>query len=85
MSLNIFPFANLDIGQCFLYDSAPYMKIGAVSCKGTFTNYTVNAVGLTTGYMIKFEQDMQVQLIANQWENYIEHAEPFDDNNTTEY
>lgn len=84
MSSNIYPFANLVIGECFLYDSAPYMKIGAVSCRGTCTSYTVNAVGLTTGYMVKFEQDMQVQLIANQWENFIQHDEPFDDDNTTE-
>lgn len=84
MSAIIFPFANLDIGQCFLYDRVPYMKIGAVSCKGTYTNYTVNAVGLTTGYMVKFDNDMQVQLIANQWGEFIQHEEPFDDNNTTE-
>lgn len=76
MPLDIFPFANLDLGQCFLYDSAPYMKIGAVSCKGTFTNYTVNAVGLTTGYMVKFDQYTTVRLIKNKWDDYIEHEEP---------
>lgn len=84
MSNIIFPFANLEIGQCFLYDRAPYMKIGCISCKGTYTNYTVNAVGLTTGYMVKFDNDTLVELTANQWENFIQHEEPFDDNNTTE-
>ncbi len=77
--VDIFPFANLDIGQCFLYDSTPYMKIGSVSCKGTFTNYTVNAVGLCTGYMVKFDECEHVRIITNKYDNFIIHEESFDD------
>lgn len=63
----IFPFANLDIGECFMYDSAPYMKIGSVSCKGTFLDFHVNAVGLTTGYLVKFDDYNIVELTNNIW------------------
>ena len=74
MSLKIFPFANLELGQCFMYDCAPYMKIGALSCRGTYTNYTVNAVGLLSGYLVKFNNQDTVRLIDNQWKevNYEE-------------
>lgn len=69
MGLSIFPFANLDIGQCFMYDCAPYMKIGKKTCKGTYTEFEVNAVGLLNGSTVRFAQTDSVRVIDNKWKD----------------
>ena len=66
-----YPFFNLELGECFMYDMAPYMKIGKQNVKGNYCTMEVNAVSLTQGTCVHFQEETIVRLIDNDYK-YVE-------------
>lgn len=71
----IYPFANIEVGDTFLYSSAPYMKIGVRTVQGKFCNMQVNAVSLLNGQCILLANSNKVLLIENLWKGFEYHEE----------
>ena len=69
----VYPFANLEVGDVFLYGFAPFIKVGKIRGKGakyTEINYDANAVSLINGTCIMFNKSEKVFLIENPWKDY---------------
>lgn len=67
----VYPFANLEIGDVFLYNFTPYMKIGSLFGQSKFgITYEQNAVSLVRGNVVTFEKTQKVILIENPWKDY---------------
>lgn len=63
---NTFPFFNLEVGDCFLYDSCPYMKIGTVKVNGEYIfPIEKNAIGLSNGIAVSFSNNIIVTVVPN--------------------
>lgn len=73
MHKTIYPFANLDIGDTFLYNFAPFMKIGKHNARGKFCDMEVNAVSLLQGECIHFDKSDKVMLVENIWKGFSVH------------
>lgn len=71
----IYPFANIEVGDTFLYSSAPYMKIGVRTVQGKYCNMQVNAVSLLNGQCILLANSNKVLLIENLWKGFEYHEE----------
>lgn len=66
----VYPFANLEVGDVFLYNFAPFICIGAIKAFGKYCNYEVNAVSLINGTGVNFRKEDKVILIENPWKDY---------------
>ena len=82
---SVYPFFNLEIGDCFIYDMAPYMKIGKQNVKGNYCTIEVNAVSLTQGTCVHFQEGTSVILIENEYKNYKFEEEKEGENNDEHY
>lgn len=70
----VYPFANLDVGDVFLWNFTPYMKIGTVAKRwigNISTEFEVNAVSLLNGNCMSFEKTQMIILIENPWKDYV--------------
>lgn len=75
MENNIYPFANLEVGDTFLYNFAPFMKIGKRITKGKYCEMEVNAVSLLQGECLHFEKTDKIMLVENLWKGFQYHEE----------
>lgn len=66
----IYPFYNMEVGDVFLYNFEPFMKIGAKNIRGVYVNFDVNCVSLRDGRCISLPNEQLVTLIENPWKNY---------------
>lgn len=66
----IYPFYYMEVGDVFLYNYAPFIRIGAKNIRGVFVEFEVNAVSLINGRAIHLDNDDLVILIENPWKNY---------------
>jgi len=82
---NTYPFFNLEIGECFIYDMAPYMRIGKHSARGNYCTMEINAVSLTQGTCVHFQEATNVILIENEYKNYKYEEEKEGENNDKNY
>ena len=53
-----------------MYGMAPYMKIGKQNVKGNYCTMEVNAVSLTQGTCVHFQEGTVVTLIENEYKNF---------------
>ena len=69
-----YPFANMEVGDVFLYNFTPYIRIGTTpfTCKmnGITKQFNVNAVSLINGKTCKFDNSTIIEYIENPWKNY---------------
>lgn len=66
----IYPFYNMDVGDVFLYNYEPYMRIGAQNFRGVYVNLEVNCVSLKDGKARRLPNEQLVTLIENPWKSY---------------
>ena len=82
---NTYPFFNLELGECFMYGMAPYMKIGKQNVKGNYCTMEVNAVSLTQGNCVHFQEGTIVTLIENEYKNFKYEEKEEGENNDKNY
>lgn len=66
----VYPFANLEVGDVFLYNFAPFISTGVIKAFGKYCDYEVNAISLTNGTGINLRKEDKVILIENPWKDY---------------
>lgn len=66
----IYPFYNLDVGDVFLYNYTPFMKIGHKNIRGVYCDIEINCVSLINGLALHLNNSDLVTLIENPWKDY---------------
>lgn len=66
----VYPFANLEVGDVFLFNFAPFIRTGRIKAFSKWGDYEVNAVSLINGTGIIMKKDDKVILIENPWKDY---------------
>lgn len=66
----VYPFANLEVGDVFLFNFAPFIVTGSIKVFSKWCNYEVNAISLINGTGVIMKKDDKVILIENPWKDY---------------